>query len=448
MQITVAGAGAGKTSGLAEKIISDRNEMPQEKIIYCIAFTNNAADSIRDRLLKHYGEIPHSIKVATIHSFLYEEIIHPYYFALFGIQYKGISVIELDAKPAYRNNKIKELENKELLHIETIPERAKWVVSKKSSDKKADRIKRKIILDAFNEYCGKIFVDEAQDIDVNVQETLLALDALGIDIELYGDPKQDLRGNGCFRKLIDKFKENIIYWPQCYRCPAKHLLVSNSLINTEEQQYSEKTDGHLSIIFESELEDMDVSKYDLKYIYRRNDRFETHRTTDSDVRFQTLMHEVSDILESLSNLSETGIKIASYFYATKMLKMRATTDNTTAIISRLVKQTRALSKTEYAKLAAVLDADVNEDSSEAYQVNSIESIKGLEGFNCLFILTTDLAPYLFKEKCQNNKIKNALYVALTRSLDSLTILVTREVEEQYSHDKFGNYFKNLLMLNS
>lgn len=448
MQITVAGAGAGKTSGLAEKIISDRNEMPQEKIIYCIAFTNNAADSIRDRLLKHYGEIPHSIKVATIHSFLYEEIIHPYYFALFGIQYKGISVIELDAKPAYRNNKIKELENKELLHIETIPERAKWVVSKKSSDKKADRIKRKIILDAFNEYCGKIFVDEAQDIDVNVQETLLALDALGIDIELYGDPKQDLRGNGCFRKLIDKFKENIIYWPQCYRCPAKHLLVSNSLINTEEQQYSEKTDGHLSIIFESELEDMDVSKYDLKYIYRRNDRFETHRTTDSDVRFQTLMHEVSDILESLSNLSETGIKIASYFYATKMLKMRATTDNTTAIISRLVKQTRALSKTEYAKLAAVLAADVNEDSSEAYQVNSIESIKGLEGFNCLFILTTDLAPYLFKEKCQNNKIKNALYVALTRSLDSLTILVTREVEEQYSHDKFGNYFKNLLMLNS
>lgn len=448
MKITVAGAGAGKTSGLAEKIISDRNEMPQEKIIYCIAFTNNAADSIRDRLLEHYGEIPHSIKVATIHSFLYEEIIHPYYFALFGIQYKGISIVELDAKPAYRNSKIKGLENKELLHIETITERAKWVVSKKSSDKKADRIKRKIILDAFSEYCGKIFVDEAQDIDANVQETLLALDALGIDIELYGDPKQDLRGNGCFRKLIEKFKENIIYWPQCYRCPAKHLLVSNSLINTEEQQCSEKTDGHLSIIFESELEDMDVSKYDLKYIYRRNDRFETHRATDSDVRFQTLMHEVSDILESLSELSETGIKIASYFYATKMLKMRATTDNTTAIISRLVKQTRDLSKPEYAKLAAVLAADVNEDSSEAYQVNSIESIKGLEGVNCLFILTTDLAPYLFKEKCQNNKIKNALYVALTRSLDSLTIFVTREVEEQYSHDKFGDYFRNLLMLNS
>lgn len=448
MQITVAGAGAGKTSGLAEKIISDRNETPKEKIIYCIAFTNNAADTIRYKLLEHYGELPHNIKVSTIHSFLYEEIIHPYYFDLFGVHYKGISVVELDAKPAYRNSKIKGLENKGLLHVETIPERAKWVVSKKSSDRKADCIKRKIILDTFSEYCGKIFLDEAQDIDSNVQEILLALDGLGIDIELYGDPKQDLRGNGCFRYLIDKFKENIIYWSQCYRCPAKHLKVSNSLINTEEQQYSEKTDGHLSIVFESELEDMDISEYDLRYIYRRNDRFETHRATDSDARFQTLMHEVADILESLSDISETGIQIASYFYATKMLEMRATTDNTAAIISRLVKQTRALSKTEYAKLAAVLAADVNEDSSEAYQVNSIESIKGLEGYNCLFILTTDLAPYLFKEKCRDNKIKNALYVALTRSLASLTILVTREVGEQYSHDQFGDYFSNLMMQNS
>lgn len=44
MIITVAGAGAGKTSGLAEKIISDMNELPKEKMIYCIAFTNNAME--------------------------------------------------------------------------------------------------------------------------------------------------------------------------------------------------------------------------------------------------------------------------------------------------------------------------------------------------------------------------------------------------------------------
>lgn len=34
MQITVAGAGAGKTSGLAEKIISDRKVIANNKMIY------------------------------------------------------------------------------------------------------------------------------------------------------------------------------------------------------------------------------------------------------------------------------------------------------------------------------------------------------------------------------------------------------------------------------
>lgn len=443
MQITVAGAGAGKTSGLAEKIISDRKVIPNYKMIYCIAFTNNAVDSIKGKLLKHYGELPHNIKVATIHSFLYEEVVHPYYFTLFGIHYKGLSVVELDTNPVYRNNKIKALEDKRFLHVKKIPERAKWVISKKSSDKKTDIDKRKTILKTICQYCGKIFVDEAQDIDANLQEILVTLDSLGIEIELYGDPKQDLRGNGSFRELIDMSKENINYWPRCYRCPAKHLVVTNSLINANEQQYSDKNNGKLSIIFESELQEIDLSKYDLKYIYRRNDRFETHYVAEGNAKFQTLMYEVSNIIETLPNLSEVEIKIRAYFYSTKMLQMRIKTDDIDAIIRRLAKNTRALTKQEYAKLAAILK-DYNHDySSEAYQVNSIESIKGLEGYNCLFVLTTELVPYLFKENDQENKIKNALYVALTRSLDSLTILVTYEVEKQYNRERFKEYFYNL-----
>lgn len=443
MQITVAGAGAGKTSGLAEKIISDRKVIPNYKMIYCIAFTNNAADSIKDKLLKYYGELPYNIKVATIHAFLYEEIIHPYYFALFGTHYKGISVVELDTKPAYRNYKIKALEGKGYLHIEKIPERAKWVISKKSSDKKTDIDKRKTILNIICQYCGKIFVDEAQDIDSNIQEILVALDNLGIDIELYGDPKQDLRGNGSFRELIDMSKENVNYWARCYRCPAKHLVVTNSLINANEQQYSEKNDGKLSIIFESEIKEIDLSKYDLKYIYRRNDRFETHHVAEDNAKFQTLMYEVSNIIETIPNLSEVGIKIRAYFYAIKMLEMRVKTNNINIIIDRLVKKTRTLTRQEYAKLSSILKDDPYDYNSEAYQVNSIESVKGLEGYNCLFVLTTELVPYLFKENSQENKTKNALYVALTRSLDSLTILVTHEVEKQYNRERFKEYFYNL-----
>ena len=38
----------------------------------------------------------------------------------------------------------------------------------------------------------------------------------------------------------------------------------------------------------------------------------------------------------------------------------------------------------------------------------------------MFILTTDLAAYLFGDKIEDNATKNKLYVALTRSLEKHT----------------------------
>ena len=87
----------------------------------------------------------------------------------------------------------------------------------------------------------------------------------------------------------------------------------------------------------------------------------------------------------------------------------------------------------------------NKISENLPTVDSIDGIKGQEGYNCLFILTTDLAPYLFGQKSAKNKTRNKLYVALTRSLDALTILVTLEVEQQYGAQYIRDYFTNLLM---
>lgn len=53
-------------------------------------------------------------------------------------------------------------------------------------------------------------------------------------------------------------------------------------------------------------------------------------------------------------------------------------------------------------------------------VRSIETVKGLEAKRCLFILSPDLAPYLFRINREDNKMSHLLYVALTRSQDSLT----------------------------
>ena len=71
MRIEVAGAGAGKTTGMASRIIGC--EVPAGKVVYCVAFTNAAADNIRSKLVELSGSMPNNIKVSTIHSFLYSE---------------------------------------------------------------------------------------------------------------------------------------------------------------------------------------------------------------------------------------------------------------------------------------------------------------------------------------------------------------------------------------
>ncbi|PGB07785.1 hypothetical protein [Bacillus toyonensis] len=79
-------------------------------------------------------------------------------------------------------------------------------------------------------------------------------------------------------------------------------------------------------------------------------------------------------------------------------------------------------------------------------VKSIDSIKGLEGDRCLFIVTTDLASYLFGEKTDENKMLNYLYVALTRAREKLVFLVANEVEDKYSRETVTNYFESIFSI--
>ena len=65
----------------------------------------------------------------------------------------------------------------------------------------------------------------------------------------------------------------------------------------------------------------------------------------------------------------------------------------------------------------------------------------LEAEKCLFILTSDLAPYLFGQRVEDNKTSHLLYVALTRSLNSLSILVTKEVEKKYNREVIKKYLE-------
>ena len=48
MIVNVAGAGAGKTTKMADVIMA--HDIPDGKVVFCIAFTNAAADNIKEKV--------------------------------------------------------------------------------------------------------------------------------------------------------------------------------------------------------------------------------------------------------------------------------------------------------------------------------------------------------------------------------------------------------------
>lgn len=447
MLIKIAGAGAGKTSTMAERIIQKHNELPIEKNIYCITFTNNAVNCITEKLNEYYVVIPRNIKLSTIHSFLYQEFINPYYFMMYGKRYDRISSVQLDSNPAFKNLKIKELEKNRILHVEAITERAKWVIHKKSSDKETEKRKRRILMDIFSKYCGCIFIDEAQDMDNHMLEIVKQLYNLSIPIELMGDPKQDLKGYGTLREMMGNFPGLTEHIDTCFRCPQKHLAISNTLVLQPEIQQSKKEDGILNILFESEIDvDSLITKegFNLMFISQKNEKFSTKRKSENDSHRENLIYELEQFLSNKYTRDKNDLIIRrfAYGYSTQLINEYRIHNNVTGAMRKIFERT-AIDKNSYAKIISALKI-INEETSDKIVINSIEKIKGQEGESCLFILTNDLAPYLFKKKTEDNKTKNKLYVALTRSLNKLTIVISKDVEKSFTKEFITNYFRQYI----
>lgn len=217
-------------------------------MIYCVSFTNSSVNTITEKLEKYFVNIPENICVSTIHSFLNQKIIAPYYYLLYGKHFKKVINISLPSNQQYKAIRLKQLEDLDILHVEKFSEKAKFVLKGKSNDKKLIKMKREKILDLFSDNFGVLYVDEAQDIDSNFREILEILNGRGFDIELVGDPKQDLKSLKQMEKLIATSPEEIIYISENYRCPKEHVEFSNKYIELEQQQKSMgKKEGTLKL---------------------------------------------------------------------------------------------------------------------------------------------------------------------------------------------------------
>ena len=95
-QIQIAGAGAGKTYTLAEKILVRHHKKDNDKIIYAISFTNYAKRNIEQRVAElNNGLMPSDICIETVHSFLLNEIIYPFSQYYFGKAFSKATSIEI-----------------------------------------------------------------------------------------------------------------------------------------------------------------------------------------------------------------------------------------------------------------------------------------------------------------------------------------------------------------
>lgn len=445
MKVNVAGAGAGKTSLMAELITGC--EIPEGRFVFCIAFTNAATENIVEKVKKKLGVVPENIKISTIHSFLYQELIKPYYYIMFGKHFERLSVIDLPDNERFRRSKLAELETDNTLHITNIPEKAKWIVYKKSGDRKEQKDLRQKILERFSSCCEAIYVDEAQDISEDVRFILESLDKAGITITLYGDPKQDIKGAGNFRAIIDSAVD-VNYISICHRCPQMHLDISNTLAVESEQQIAdiENSEGSINVVFESDIEDIndffESGDFGLKYISMKRERFDTHENSGKKKRFETLYYEVHRAMDEkwIGIIPDIEIHRLSFCVVEQMIEDFVSGMDPSAIIKLRVKCNvfDVLTSRRYAQMVSAFSKD---DISvvNTHVVSSIEVVKGCEAKRCLFILSPDLAPYLFREKIEDNKTKHLLYVALTRSLDNLTILIMKEVEEKYTRERIQYY---------
>lgn len=457
MIINVAGAGAGKTTNLARRVMDET--IDPNKVIYVVAFTNSAANKISEKIsFLNGGSTPKNIIVSTIHSFLYREFIYPFYYILYEKHFSKISAINLPKRPEFRQKKLGDLEKDSILHLEAIPQKAKWVVFGKTGDCKEIKNKRKKILYFFSQYCQKIYIDEAQDIDEDMMRIFKSLDDAGINVEMFGDPKQDIKGYGCFRLLIND-NESPDYIIESHRCPSNHLLLSNILAPEPEKQFASKDNenGAIDIYFESDYgsieEIVNCKTFGLIYIQKKNNRILTRDERQRNNLFDSVEFEIHKAVnkKNIGILTEKDANRLSYLITDHLiLENKAGNDVIATLRKMIAKGYLDYDKGLWARMYELFDVDTKtSQGNKCVVVKSIESVKGLENKECLFILNRELAPYLFDSLHKDdNKNKHLLYVALTRSLMNLSILILKEVEELYQKSRILSFFETILGNNS
>ncbi len=453
IEVQVAGAGAGKTYGLAEKIIAHYDPTSHKKI-FAITYTNNAAKNISEAIIKQLGYLPENIVVCTVHTFLLNEIIYPYSpFVLNEVHTTSSRCKTFSNFPSGKSAEKKQREVKStisrlkkigVIHVDETYAAAWRVVdenySKHSSQKKKFKVRKvhKLLSSAID----KIFLDEAQDLD---QKALKAFQQIGensADIYMVGDPKQAIDYPKAFKGWLTTNKANgkVKVLPNITtsrRVPQRILDLSNTFCPKGQEQTSlSEVEGRLTYIT-SEDDHYDavlchhIENGSLVSILRKEGNYST-KQAGSLPEFDP---EVEELLTKKFPEYEDGVVIYSLqrFFATLL----SSNDNNRSIQKFRTELEIPYEIELYKKLCRSAEQySSSKDNSAKYAISSIQRTKGLESKVCVLVLT----PAIFKCLMQDgvtkfNKTWNMVYVALTRAEFELVVAVDMDLfSKEYKHD--------------
>lgn len=442
IEIQIAGAGAGKTYGIAEKIISSYDP-ESHKVIYAITYTNAAVKNISDAILKRLGSLPENIKVCTVHTFLLNEIIYPYSPFVLGEVYTTSSRCRLysnfplgKSADKIRNESkrtISRLRRIGVIHVDEVYNAAWRVIDESYSAHTSQRKKSKVrkVLKLLSSSIKKIFLDEAQDLDEKALRAFQEIGKKSVDIYMVGDPKQAIKYPKAFKAWI-RDNEHLTFLPNIKtsrRVPQNVLDLSNKFCPRGQEQTSlSDIEGRLSYLISSDEHYGIVLNHHIQHgnlvsIYQKVGKYST-KSANTKPEFDPELEQL--LIDKYRDFDEKLIIGAAQRWFAKVL---ADNDSSKAIRMFFNNFDITYDKEIFKGLCRTAESyESSKEDSSKYYVSSITKTKGLESEVCILVLTPGIYKCLMQYSATKyNKTWNMVYVALTRAASELVIAVDMEL---------------------
>jgi superfamily I DNA/RNA helicase len=437
INIQVAGAGAGKTYGLAKELVERCNQSPSTKVVFAITYTNAAKKKIEEEVISQLGSIPSCLKIDTVHSFLLNEVVYPYSQYVTGDMYNQASIAPLPTEPKFKNHKINRLKNLNVIHSTKVFSVSRKILDKSHSSNKSRAKKLKVdkVISIIKSCVDRIYLDEVQDLDPDGLNAFANLGLEGLYIYMIGDPKQAIKYPRALTEFIRKIstsypeKTNI---PKpnniTRRVPTEILAVSNNFCYPNQQQESSSDEVGELLYINSTHQDYDqfirghIKSNSLICIDKKAGKYSTAKKINGS--FDPV---ISGMIASSSHGRdpELMVNVAHAKFCDDVM------------VGGFKNAYRSLCK-DYSITPEPQEYRITESYSESilssdsiYSIKSIDAVKGLDAETCVVVLSPSFYKYFLQSNLSKteeyNKVWKLVYVALTRAKKQLIFVIDPDI---------------------